>query len=86
MAAVCVGRFVRYHSVTAKSNQCLHFGRTITQAVSSRPFTAEARVLARVIPYGICVAKSGTGTGFSPSSSAVPCQYHSTVALHACIT
>jgi hypothetical protein len=24
----------------------------------------------------------GTGTGFSPSSSDLPCQYHYTVALH----
>jgi hypothetical protein len=52
----------------------------MTQVISRRPLTAEARVRARVNPYGI-YGQSGTGTGFSPSSSVFPCQYHSTVAL-----
>jgi hypothetical protein len=53
----------------------------MSQAVIRRPLTAEARIRARVNPCGICGGQSGTGTGFSPSSSAVPCQYHSTVVL-----
>jgi hypothetical protein len=53
----------------------------MAQVVSRRPFTAEARVRARVNPRGICGGQSGTETGFSPNSSVFPCQYHSTVAV-----
>jgi hypothetical protein len=44
-------------------------GRTVAQAVSYSPVTAEAQVRARVSPCGICGGQSGTGTGFSPSYS-----------------
>jgi hypothetical protein len=53
----------------------------MAQVVSRRPLTAEARVRARVNTCGICDGQSGTGTGFSPSSSVFPCQYHSTLAM-----
>jgi hypothetical protein len=49
----------------------------MTQAVRRRPLTAEARIRSRVSPCGICGRLSGTGTGFSPSYSVFPCQFHS---------
>jgi hypothetical protein len=64
-------------SITVSSRK----GRAVVQVISCRPVTAEARVGARVNAYGICGGQSGTGTGFSPSSSVFLCQYHSTVAL-----
>jgi hypothetical protein len=49
----------------------------MAQAVSRRPLTAE------VGSCGICGGQSGNGTGFSPSTSVFPCQFHSTgVPLH----
>jgi hypothetical protein len=50
----------------------------MAQAVSRRHPTAEARVLSRVSPCGICGGQIGTGTGFSPSTSVFPYQFHST--------
>jgi hypothetical protein len=59
-----------------------HFEHCMVQAVSSLPLTAKARVRARVSPCGIYGEQSGTGTGFCPSYSVIPCQYHSTVVFH----
>jgi hypothetical protein len=53
----------------------LFSGRAMAQVVSRWPLIAETRVRARVNPCGICCGQSGTGTGFSPSSSGFPCQY-----------
>jgi hypothetical protein len=55
----------------------------MAEAVSYRPLTAEARVLSRVSPHGICGGQSGARTGFSPSYLTFSCQCHSTVAFHA---
>jgi hypothetical protein len=54
----------------------------MAQAVSPRPLTEEARVRSRVSPCGICCGRSGTGTGFSPSTSVFLCQFHSPVHLY----
>jgi hypothetical protein len=49
----------------------------MAKAVSRRPLTAEARIRFRVSPCGISGVQSGTGAGFSPSTSVFPCQFHS---------
>jgi hypothetical protein len=51
----------------------------MAQAVSRRPLNAEARFRSRVIPCGIWRGQSGTGTGFTPSTSVFPCKFHSTI-------
>jgi hypothetical protein len=50
----------------------------MAQAVSRRNLNAEAQIRSRVSPCGIFGGQSGTGTGFSTSTSVFPCQYHST--------
>jgi hypothetical protein len=54
---------------------------SLAVAVSSRPVTADVQVGARVSSCEI-FGQSETESGISQSSSAIPCQYHSTVALH----
>jgi hypothetical protein len=71
----------RFKEATEIYFNTLSQGRAMAQVVRRRPFTSEAQVHARVNPCGICGGQSGTGTGFSPSFSVLPCQYHSTVAL-----
>jgi hypothetical protein len=50
---------------------CLH----VKQEIS-----AEARVRSRVSLIGIYGGRSGTGTGFNPSTLVFYCQFHSTAA------
>jgi len=42
----------------------------------------EARVRPRAKPCEICGRQRGNGTGFYPSTSGLPCQFHSTNALY----
>jgi hypothetical protein len=61
-------------AVNTSYNAQLQFvaGRAVAQAVSRRSVNAESRVRPRVSPCAICGGQSGTGTGFSPSSSVFP--------------
>jgi hypothetical protein len=52
----------------------------------SGPLTTEARIRALVSVCEMFGGQSGTGKGFSSSSSVFPRQYHSIVALHSYIT
>ena len=55
----------------------------MAQAVSRRAFKAEAQVRSRISPCEICGGQIGTETGFSPTTSVLPCQFYSTGApLH----
>ena len=56
----------------------LSLGRAMAQAVSRRAPTAQARDRSQVGPCGICGGQTGTGTGFSPNTSVLFCQFHST--------
>ena len=50
----------------------------MAQTVNGRVVTAEARIQSQASPCNIYGGQSGTGTGFSPTTSVFPCQYHST--------
>jgi hypothetical protein len=57
----------------------------MARAASRLFLTAETRVRAQV---SLCEGSGGqslTGTGFSPSSSVFPCQYHSPLIIHSLI-
>jgi hypothetical protein len=47
----------------------------MAQTVGHRPLDSEVRVRSHAILYGICDGQSGTGTGFTPCTNVLPCQY-----------
>jgi hypothetical protein len=69
-----------YSVLVATVITTMNHGRAMAQAVSRQPLTAEALVRSRVGTCGICGGQSRTETGFSPSTSVFPCQFHSTSA------
>ena len=78
---------IHYISIKAKySYNCLTRltarGGAIAQGVSRWPLAAKARSRSQVSPCEVCGGQSGTGTGFYPSTSVIPCQYHSIIALY----
>jgi hypothetical protein len=70
----------------SSTNETRYLGRAMAQVVSRRPLTAKTWVRARVNPCGIYGGQSGTGTGFSPTSSVSPVnisfQLHSPNSYH----
>jgi len=54
---------------------------SMVQTVSCWLVTAEARLQSQGSPCGICGGQINTGKRFSLSTSGLPSQYHSTVAL-----
>jgi hypothetical protein len=70
-----------YCSSPRRYTSMKRLGRAMAQAVSRLPPIAESRVFSWVSSCEICGGQSVTGAGLSPSSSVLPCQYHSTV-LH----
>ena len=57
-------------------------GSAMLHVIGSRSFTMENRVRSRVSQPGIRGGLSDTLTGFSPSTSVLHCQYHSTNARY----
>jgi hypothetical protein len=57
----------------------------MTQVVSGQQLAAVVRAQTHTNPYGICAEQSSTGTGFLPSTLALPCQHHSIIAPYALI-
>jgi hypothetical protein len=60
-------------------------GCSVAQVVSCWLLVAEARVPSQASPCKISGGQSVIGTGFSPSTSVFPCQYHSTIAPYSFI-
>jgi hypothetical protein len=58
----------------------------MAEDVSRRLLTTEARFRSQTNTYEFCGAESSTATGFSPSTSLFPFQYHSTSAPYSSST
>jgi len=54
----------------------------MTEVVSRRPLTMEARLRFQLSPCEIYGKQSGTKTGFSPGTSVLSCQYRSIRVSH----
>jgi hypothetical protein len=67
------------HAVT--HSLCLKFTHysiyTMVLVVSNRPLNAKPQIQSDASPCGICDKQSSIGTCFSPSTSVLPCRFHS---------
>jgi hypothetical protein len=78
---ICTVRCFKANSHYTERNVLCHIDkyvrvRATVHAVSHRPLTAEAGVQSYANYSGINGGKSGTGKGFSPSTSVLLCLYH----------
>jgi len=78
--ALCEVRIKVWYIISI--NVIILSGPAMLHVVGSRSVTMENRVRSRVSPFGIRGELSDILTGFSPSTSVFPCQYHSTNARY----
>jgi hypothetical protein len=80
-------KLFEHQTVRSSRVHCIYInfrlkGHTMALMVSHQALIAEVQLQSCTSTREICGGQSGTGVGFSPSTSVIPCQYHSTNAPH----